>query len=88
MRHPPPNPEAPTRPPRTRTLLGLGVAISSLLGCSTQHEIDVKPTHHTVSIEPIYMTVDINLKVQKELDAFYEDVVASADPQPTPGESP
>lgn len=47
-------------------------------GCRTQHAIDIAPTHHTVEIEPIYMTVDINIRVQRELDTFYEDVVAGA----------
>ena len=58
-------------------------------GCRTQHEVDVKPTHHTVQIEPIYMTVDINIRVQQELEDFYDDVVTGAPPQnEEQGESP
>lgn len=58
----------------------LGVALTSaalsFVGCGTKHEVEVEPTHHTIEVEPIYMTVDINIRVQRELDRFYQDVVA------------
>jgi hypothetical protein len=33
-------------------------------------------THHTVeaSVKPIYVTLDINLKVERELDNFFGDL--------------
>jgi hypothetical protein len=43
-----------------------------MVACS--HKVKVEPTHHTVEIKPIYLTVDVNIRVQKELDRFFEDV--------------
>jgi hypothetical protein len=53
----------------------LVVAALSIPACNIEHDVDVKPTHHTVKVEPIFMTIDINLRVQRELDEFYSDVV-------------
>lgn len=71
------------RRPRAPARLGwrpvvLVAALLPLLGC-LRHTVDVKPTQHTVTIEPIYMTVDINIRVQRELDQFYDDVVSGAE---------
>ena len=33
----------------------------------TKHEVTV----HPIKIEPIYMTIDVNIKVQRELDDFF-----------------
>ena len=74
---------------RARRWLGVGlvVAVPSLVGCRIEHE--VKPTHHTVKIEPIHMTLDVNLRVQKELDEFYEDVEGEKpEAEPKQGEEP
>lgn len=60
---------------RASLWIGLAAGALSLLGCHTSHDIEVAPTQHTVKIEPIYMTVDINLRIQRELDEFYSDVV-------------
>lgn len=74
-------PPPPRRDPRrARHTAALVAAIAILAACRTKHEIDVKPTQHTVKIEPIYMTVDVNLRVQKELDEFYEDIEGSSPP--------
>jgi hypothetical protein len=59
----------------------LVVAALSIPGCSIEHEVDVKPTQHTVTVEPIFMTIDINLRVQRELDEFYSDVVGGEPPE-------
>jgi hypothetical protein len=67
------------RPHRTE-VPALLLAALAVAGCSLEHQVDVKPTHHTVKIEPIHMTVDINLRVQKELDAFYDDVEQEEEP--------
>jgi hypothetical protein len=34
-----------------------------------------------VTVEPIFMTIDINLRVQRELDEFYSDVVGGEPPE-------
>lgn len=84
MRHPSHHPEYRRR---GRAWIHAGIALAglALFGCRTHHEIDVKPTQHTVKIEPIYMTVDINLRVQRELDRFYSDVVGGTNAQPVEG---
>lgn len=48
------------------------------VGC-TQHKVEVAP----IEVKPIHMTVDINIKVDRELDEFFdfEDTVA-AEPMP------
>ncbi len=45
-------------------VLALGSA-----GCRTQHDI------HTVSeVKPIHITIDVNVKVDRELDDFFSDI--------------
>ncbi|MCG8553163.1 MAG: hypothetical protein MI799_22375 [Desulfobacterales bacterium] len=46
-----------------------------LTGCSTRHEIEVKP----VEIKPIHITIDVNVKVDKALDDFFGDIDAAQD---------
>ncbi|NOX33866.1 MAG: YnbE family lipoprotein [Deltaproteobacteria bacterium] len=53
-------------------------------GCQTSHEIDIKPikTSHEVEIkpikvEPIHITIDINIRVEKALDNFFDDLEAA-----------
>ena len=40
------------------------IAVAS--GCT--HHIDVQP----IKVEPIYMTLDVNIKVDRELDQFFD----------------
>ena len=44
-------------------------------GCSTSHEVEVKP----VEIKPIHITIDVNVKVDKALDDFFGDIDAAAE---------
>ncbi|MFA7231610.1 MAG: hypothetical protein WC071_10100 [Victivallaceae bacterium] len=57
-------------------------------GCSTSHQIDsrsdlnVKP----IEIKPIHITIDINVKVDRALDDFFDDVDSAKTtkaPEPT-----
>ena len=48
-----------------------------LLGCSTQHEIDSRHEIAPIEIKPIHITIDINLKVDRALDDFFEDIDAA-----------
>ena len=41
------------------------------LSC-TQHKVEVAP----VKVEPIHITIDVNVKVDKALDDFFEDIDA------------
>lgn len=47
----------------------------ALAGCSTSHEVDVKP----VEIKPIHITIDVNVRVDKALDDFFGDIDAAAE---------
>ena len=45
-------------------------ALCLAAGAGCRHEIAVDP----IEVKPIHMTLDINLKVDRELDEFFEDV--------------
>lgn len=47
-------------------------AVLFFLGC-TQHRVEVAP----VEVKPIHITIDVNVKVDKALDNFFEDVDAA-----------
>ena len=62
-------------------LAALGAVIFA--GCKhsaeIKHTADIKP----IKIEPIHITLDINVKVQKELDNFFGDIDAASDTMQT-----
>ncbi len=39
-------------------------------GCSTSHEVELKP----VEVKPIHITIDVNIKVDRALDSFFDDI--------------
>ncbi len=39
-------------------------------GCQTSHRVEVAP----VEVKPIHITIDVNVKVDKELDDFFSDI--------------
>lgn len=59
-------------------------------GCATQHEVNTQSevrTEHEVKpvlirtehrIEPIHITVDVNLKIDRELNDFFSDLDAQS----------
>jgi hypothetical protein len=51
------------------TILVAIFAITAFTGC-TQHKVEVAP----VKVEPIHITIDINVKVDKALDDFFDDI--------------
>ncbi len=58
-------------------------------GCAIKHDVKVEP----IEIKPIHITMDINIKVDREVDAFFDEVQnkaaqksASAEPQPSTGD--
>nr|WP_319393404.1 hypothetical protein [uncultured Desulfobacter sp.] len=53
--------------------VGVGIIFLTLAGCSTSHEVDVKP----VEIKPIHITIDVNVKVDRALDDFFGDIDAA-----------
>jgi Skp family chaperone for outer membrane proteins len=38
--------------------------------CSTRHEVQVAP----MEVKPIHITIDVNVRVQKDLDDFFGDI--------------
>jgi len=44
-------------------------------GCQTKHEVQLKP----VEIKPIHITIDVNIRVEKALDDFFDDLEAAED---------
>lgn len=41
----------------------------ALPGC-TQHKVEVAP----VEVKPIHITIDVNVKVDRALDSFFDDI--------------
>jgi len=64
-----------------------GVLLALSIGCKTRHEVVTTSTLASVEIKPIHITIDINLKVDKELDNFFGDIdKARSVKQPDKGE--
>ena len=54
-----------------RTLtIALGALLLVAWGCQTSHKVEVAP----VEVKPIHITIDVNVKVDKELDDFFSDI--------------
>ncbi len=51
----------------------IGLALLATTGCYTRHKIEM--THE---VKPIHITMDINLKIDKELDNFFGDIDQAA----------
>ena len=52
------------------------ILLFGLLTSCTKHEVDVKP----VEIKPIHITIDVNVKVDRALDAIAERLDELVDP--------
>jgi len=48
----------------------LWILLFPLQACQTSHEVNVAP----VEIKPIYITIDVNVKIDKDLDDFFGDI--------------
>ena len=54
-------------------LIILGVlSVLAVAGC-TQHKVEVAP----VEVKPIHITIDVNVKVDRALDDYFEDIDAA-----------
>ncbi|MBI5063374.1 MAG: YnbE family lipoprotein [Desulfatitalea sp.] len=40
-------------------------------GCQTQHKVE---TVHRVEVAPMHITIDVNVKVDRALDDFFDDL--------------
>jgi len=45
-------------------------------GCATQHKVE---TVHKVEVAPMHITIDINVKVDKALDDFFDELDEAED---------
>jgi hypothetical protein len=51
------------------------IVFSIFAGCQTSHQVELKP----VEIKPIHITIDVNVRVEKALDDFFDDIEAEED---------
>ncbi len=53
-------------------ILFLALTATLLLqsACSTRHEVQMAP----VEIKPIHITIDVNVRVQKDMEDFFGDI--------------
>jgi len=42
----------------------------TVLACATKHAVEIAP----VEVKPIHITIDVNIKVDKALDDFFDDI--------------
>ena len=72
----------------TRLLSSLALGAAAILPGCTHHTIDVQP----IRVEPIHLTVDVNVKVDRELDRFFdfeqEGAAAATQPASTTAAAP
>ena len=70
-----------------KTLLSASIAFVLVLtqGCIyTKSEVDVKP----IEIKPMHITIDVNVKVEKQLDDFFGDLDKKAEKISTQDKAP
>ena len=55
--------------------LGALLLLLCTIGCQTSHQVELKP----VEIKPIHITIDVNVKVDRALDDFFNDIDSAED---------
>lgn len=48
----------------------MAMLIAIVLVSCTRHDVNVAP----VEIKPIHITIDVNVKIDRELDSFFDDI--------------
>ncbi len=56
--------------PKTNRRIFLSILFALSLGCATRHEVELKP----VEVKPIHITIDVNIRVDRALDDFFEEI--------------
>jgi hypothetical protein len=51
----------------------LGLFLMGLASCQTRHTVELTP----VEIKPIHITIDVNVRVDRALDNFFDDIDSS-----------
>ena len=62
-----------------RQFVFVALAVMLLLfnqACQTQHKVE---TVHKVEVAPMHITIDVNVKVDKALDDFFEELDEAED---------
>jgi len=62
-------------------LVAVAVVLWAAQGCEVKHDVKVEP----IEIKPIHITMDINIKVDREVDAFFSAVEKKAAELSPPG---
>ena len=57
-----------------KTIFVGAISLFLLAACSTHHEVQMAP----VEVKPIHITIDVNVRVQKDLDNFFSDIDEAA----------
>ena len=58
---------------KSQMIAAMLLALYSLSGCQSSHQVEVQP----VEIKPIHITIDVNVRVEKALDSFFDDLEAA-----------
>ena len=56
-------------------LILLGALLILAAASCTQHKVEVAP----VEVKPIHITIDVNVKVDRALDNFFDDIDTAED---------
>ncbi len=64
-------------------LLISAIFIISMQACYTRHKVEVAP----MEVKPIHITIDVNVRVDRALDNFFEDLDRAAAETPVPSSS-
>jgi len=59
----------------TKLLVLMAAALMLAAPGCTQHKVEVAP----VEVKPIHITIDVNVKVDKALDNFFQEIDAAED---------
>jgi hypothetical protein len=65
----------------TMRTLAISLFTAALMCSCLSHKVNVDP----IEVKPIHVTVDVNVKVQRELDKFFEDDAPTTPTTPTTG---
>lgn len=55
-------------------MAGVAAAMLAMPACNTSHTVKIEP----VEIKPIHITMDINIKIEREVDDFFNEVEKKA----------
>ena len=54
---------------------GLALVVMLTIPACTRHRVEVAP----VEVKPIHITIDVNVKIDRELDSYLDDIFEAGD---------